>query len=54
MTPEQEDEIERVAEREMNRLDKELLSGALTQEDYDEEVEALDQWVREEYKGTQK
>jgi hypothetical protein len=54
MTPEQEDEIERIAEREMDRLDKALLAGTFTQEDYDEEVEALDQWVREEYKGTQK
>lgn len=43
-----ETQIERIAEYEMDRLDQELTSGAITQEEYDEEVRALDEWCREE------
>lgn len=46
-----EDMIERVIEREMNRLDKELLSGSITQEEYDCEVAELDKWSREELRS---
>lgn len=46
-----EEQIERRAEREMDRLDKQLLSGALTQAEYDEEVRELDRWAREEYRA---
>jgi len=37
-----EQRIERQAEREMNALDRRLVSGSLTQADYDAEVRALD------------
>lgn len=49
-----EDQIEHIAEREMDRLDKQLLNGSLTQDEYLQEVKALDAWVREEYKGMDK
>ena len=45
-----EDRIQRLAEHNMDRLDIELLNGALTQEAYDEEVRLLEQWVRDQYK----
>jgi hypothetical protein len=45
-----EEQIERIAEREMNRLDKELMNGTITQEEYNQEVRELDQWTREEYR----
>ena len=44
------DAIERIAEKEMDRLDKELLNGALTQEEYDTEVKALEDWCIAEAK----
>lgn len=39
--------IERAAERKMDDLDHLFLSGKLSQEDYDEEVQRLDRWVVE-------
>jgi hypothetical protein len=45
-----EDQIERIAEREMDRLDREYMSGVLSKYRYDKEVRALDRWVREELK----
>jgi hypothetical protein len=45
-----EEQIERIAEREMNRLDKELLNGSITQEEYNQEVRELDHWIKEEYR----
>ena len=45
-----EDRNQRHAEHNMDRLDIELLNGALTQEAYDEEVRLLEQWVRDQYK----
>jgi hypothetical protein len=41
-----EDMIETVAEKAMDRLDRQLLSGDLTQADYDRTVKSLDDWVR--------
>lgn len=45
-----EEQIERIAERKMNRLDKELMNGSITQEEYNQEVRELDQWVNAEYR----
>lgn len=45
-----EDKIERIVEKEMDRLDKLLTGGYLTQEQYDEEVQELDDWASEQYK----
>jgi len=49
-----EEQIERTAEREMNRLDRELMSNALTQEQYDIEVSLLDKWAQQQYKEMSK
>jgi hypothetical protein len=46
-----EDQIERIAERTMNGLDHALLTHALTQEEYDREVVALDKWVSQQCRG---
>lgn len=43
-----EDQIERWVERQMNALDRQLLSGSITQEEYEEEVLQLEKWAREE------
>lgn len=44
-----EDQIERAAEHEMDVLDRLLLRGALTQEQYDSEVIKLDKWCEDHY-----
>lgn len=44
-----EDKIERAVEREMNILDRLLMRGVLTQDDYEREVRELDAWARAEY-----
>lgn len=45
-----EDQIERAVEREMNMLDRLLMSNAISQKQYDQEVKDLDHWAKEEYK----
>lgn len=42
-----EEAIERIVERTMDLLDKQLLTHVLTQEEYDEEVRALDEWAKD-------
>jgi hypothetical protein len=44
-----EEAIERIVERSMTILDKQLLTNQLSQDAYDEEVKALDEWSREMY-----
>jgi hypothetical protein len=44
-----EAEIERVAERRMNMLDRNLLVGNINQAQYDQLVQDLDNWSKEEY-----
>ena len=44
-----EDQIEAEAERKMDRLDRDLLNGCLTQPQYDLAVKQLDDWAREEF-----
>jgi len=44
-----EHEIEMFAERAMNRLDKQLLSNQIQQEQYDREIVSLDKWAEQEY-----
>ena len=41
-----EDSTEAVVEREMDRLDKKLMQGHITQEDYDSRVVELDNWSK--------
>jgi hypothetical protein len=42
--------IERAAELGMDRLDRRLRMGTLTQAAYDREVQALDKWAIEQYR----
>jgi hypothetical protein len=44
-----EAEIERIAERRMNMLDRNLLVGNISQEQYDQLVQDLEDWSKEEY-----
>lgn len=40
-----EDQIDRIYERTMDNLDRQLTKGFMTQEQYDEEVAELDKWA---------
>lgn len=44
-----EHEIEMLAERAMDRLDRQLLSNQIQQEQYDRDIVALDKWAEQEY-----
>lgn len=46
-----EDQIERRVESRMNSLDRQLMSGSLSQKDYEREVKALDQWAADQYRA---
>ena len=41
-----EDQIERAVEREMNMLDRLLMSNAISQKQYDQEVREIDLWAK--------
>jgi hypothetical protein len=40
-----EDQLERIYERQMDNLDRQLTKGMLTQNEYDLEVRELDNWI---------
>jgi hypothetical protein len=44
-----EDQIERRVERMMDALDAQLMSGALTQREYDNNVRDLDAWAEAKF-----
>ena len=44
-----EDQIERIVERTIDRLDRHLLSNQITQEQYDRDIVSLDRWASEQY-----
>lgn len=44
-----EEAIERIVERSMNLLDKQLRTNVLTQDEYDQEVRDLDAWAKDMY-----
>lgn len=44
-----EEQIERRAEIRMDRLDALLMNETMTQDDYDEATELLDQWCEQQY-----
>ncbi len=44
-----DDRIERFVEKATDRLDENLMSGVLTQQEYDAEVKALNKWAEREY-----
>ena len=46
-----EDRIERIVEREMDKLDKLFLNGGISIERYDEEVAFLDRWASRQYEN---
>jgi hypothetical protein len=47
-----EDKIERRVERAMDRLDARLMSGRLSQAEYDREVVILDKWASQQYRAS--
>ena len=47
-----EDQIERLIENKINRLDKLLMSNEITQSDYDYEVSIVDKWASQQYEHT--
>ncbi len=49
MTKLTEEQIERRAERAMDRLDRGLMAGIMTQAEYDREVSILDKWAQAQY-----
>ena len=46
-----EAKIEQLAEREMDKLDRQFMNGKLSREQYDREVTKLDKWVSFQLKG---
>ncbi|MEN6624036.1 MAG: hypothetical protein ABFD50_21130 [Smithella sp.] len=40
-----EDQIDRIVERWMDNLDRQLTKGLMTSEEYDQEVKELDKWA---------
>ena len=44
-----EAKIERVVELEYNALDRRLMRNEITQDEYEEEARAIDEWAREMY-----
>ncbi len=40
-----EDQIERIVERWMDNLDRQLTKGLMTNEEYEQEVKELDKWA---------
>jgi hypothetical protein len=44
-----ETEIETLAERAMDKLDKQLMSNQIDQAQYDREIVSLDKWAEQQY-----
>lgn len=44
-----EDRIERIVELEYNKLDRSLMNGLISQDEYNVEARAIDDWAREMY-----
>lgn len=45
-----EEQIERIAESRMDSLDSRLMSGKLSQSEYDAETRKLNRWCEDQYK----
>lgn len=45
-----EDQIERIYERQMDKLDLQYTKGMLTNEEYNAEIAELDRWCNDEYR----
>lgn len=48
-----EDQIETIAERRMDSLDKKLMKHQISQHEYDREVLILDKWTAQQHKYAQ-
>lgn len=48
-----ENQIEATVERQIDKLDAKLMSGKLTQSEYDHEVMIVDKWASQQYEHTQ-
>lgn len=46
-----EQQIEELAERHMDKLDRKLMRGEITQSEYEREVFILDKWAAHQYKA---
>lgn len=44
-----EEQIERRIEKATDRLDRQFMNGSITQEEYDAEIKALDEWANEQF-----
>lgn len=44
-----ETQIELIVERQIDKLDKQLMQGKITQEEYDREVLIVDKWASQQY-----
>ena len=44
-----EDQIERMVERQIDRLDRHLLTNQISQEQYDRDIVSLDKWASQQY-----
>lgn len=44
-----EEQIETIIERQMDKLDNKLMSGKLTQAEYDHEVMVMDKWAQQQH-----
>lgn len=44
-----EDQIERIYERHMNKIDELFMSGNISQNEYDDRVLALNEWAEDMY-----
>jgi uncharacterized membrane protein len=49
-----EEQIERRAERAMDRLDRLFMSGQISQSEYDREVSSLNRWTENAHRERQK
>ena len=45
-----EDQIERIAEREMDKLDRMFSKGIISREEYEAEVDELDAWCQDQHR----
>jgi hypothetical protein len=45
-----EDQIERIVDRQMDKLDLQYTKGMLSEDEYNQEVLELDQWANDQYR----
>jgi uncharacterized membrane protein len=45
-----EDQIERIVDRQMDKLDLQYTKGMISEDEYNQEVLELDQWANDQYR----